>query len=385
MFHVTLARNRLGLVAAAFLVGSCGPVAARQSANPPKLPMSGAAQTPIEHILPYQARFGRQRPVIAIVGINAGTELTDYVIPYGILQQAAVGEVITVATGEGVMTMRPALHIQPQASVAEFDRRFPEGADYIVVPAVVKHDDPVLLSWVKQQAAKGGTLVSICDGALVLASSGVLDGHRATAHWATAGYRRKTYPQVHWVDDRRYVADGRIVSSAGISAAVPTSLALVEAIAGRDRAVATAAIVGARDWSAAHDSHQFTPKFGRNLSAFAATEYFNGWFHRPQSIGVTISPGVDEIAVAFTADAYARTGRAKAYAFARNAAPVTTLHGLTLLPDRTDPNAFTRIVTPASDTSAFTLDRVLAEIARLYGRQTAYGVALGFEYPGYHG
>ncbi|MEG3177266.1 DJ-1/PfpI family protein [Sphingomonas sp. RB3P16] len=385
MFHLTLARNRLGLVAAACLVAGCGSVAAGQPSNPPQPNMSAVAQAPIEHILPYQARFGRQRPVIAIVGINAGTELTDYVIPYGILQQAAVGEVITVATGAGMMTMRPALRIQPQASVAEFDRRFPEGADYVVVPAVVRHDDPVLLSWVKQQAAKGGTLVSICDGALVLASSGVLDGHRATAHWATAGYRRKTYPQVRWVDDRRYVADGRIVSSAGISAAVPTSLALVEAIAGRDRAAATAAIIGAPDWSAAHDSHRFAPKFGRNLSAFAATEYFNGWFHHPQSIGVTISPGVDEIAVAFTADAYARTGRAKAYAFAPNPSPVTTLHGLTLLPDRTDPNALTRIVTPSSGTSAFTLDRVLAEIARLYGRQTAYGVALGFEYPGYHG
>lgn len=182
----------------------------------------------------------------------------------------------------------------------------PEGLDYIVVPAVVRHDDPVLLSWVKQQAAKGGTLVSICDGALVLASS---------AHWATAGYRRKTYPQVHWVADRCYVAHGRIVSSAGISAAVPTSLVLVEAIAGRDRAAATDAIVGAPDWSATHDSHRFAPKFGRNLSAFAATDDFNGWFHHPQSIGVAVAPGVDEIAVAFSADAYARTGRAKLYAF----------------------------------------------------------------------
>ncbi len=144
-------------------------------------------------------------------------------------------------------------------------------------------------------------------------------------------------------------------------------------------------MIGAPDWNAAHDSHRFSPKFGRNLAAFAATEYFNGWFHHPQSIGVTLSPGVDEIAVAFTADAYARTGRAKAYAFTRNPAPVTTLHGLILLPGRTDPNALTRIVTPESKTSAFTLDRVLAEIARRYGRRTAYGVALGFEYPDYHG
>ena len=140
------------------------------------------APTASEPIAPYRARFGRQRPIIAIVGVNSGTELTDYVIPYGILRQADLGEVIAVATKPGVMTMRPALHIQPQATIAAFDARFPDGADYVVVPAVVERNDPTLLTWIKQQAAKGGTLVSICDGALVLAQSGVLDGHRATAH-----------------------------------------------------------------------------------------------------------------------------------------------------------------------------------------------------------
>lgn len=340
---------------------------------------------PIEHIETYHARFGRQRPVIAIVGVNSGTELTDYVIPYSVLKRAAIGEVIAVATGAGKMTMRPALQIRPQASIADFDTRFPDGADYIVVPAVVHRDDPVLLSWIKQQAAKGGTLVSICDGALVLASSGVLDGHRATAHWATAGYRRKTYPKVHWVGDRRYVADGRIVSSAGISAAIPTSLALVEAIAGRDRAAAVAIEIGAPDWSPAHDSDRFTPKFGRNLSAFAATLYFNGWFHPSQSIGVVVTPGVDEIAVALTADAYSRTGRAHAYALSSSPAPVTTLHGLSLLPDRTGLRSVTRVVPIGPGKPALTLDHVLGEIARLYGKQTAYGVALDFEYPNFHG
>lgn len=377
-------RTGVAFLASVGLV-ACGSVAVgAPSAISPRQADSDAAPSPLEHIDPYHARFGRMRPVIAIVGVNSGTELTDYVIPYGILQQAAVGEVVTVATGPGAMTMRPALRIQPQATIAAFDARFPNGADYVIVPAVVQRDDPALLGWIRQQAAKGGTLVSICDGALVLAGSGVLDGRRATAHWATAGYRRKTYPQVAWTGDRRYVADGKIVSSAGISAAIPTSLALVEAIAGHARAAAVAAEVGAPDWSSLHDSHQFTPKLGRNLSAFAKTQYLNGWFHRPESIGITVRGGIDEIALALTADAYTRTGRARAYTLASNPTPVTTLHGLTLLPDRTDSRSFTRSVAVASDKPALTLDRVLAEIARLYGRQTAYGVALDFEYPNFH-
>lgn len=376
---------RFALAAAVGLIMGCGSGATGlSSAASPQQSANHMAPSPLERVEPYHARFGRIRPVIAIVGVNSGTELTDYVIPYGILQQAAVAEVVAIATRPGPMTMRPALRVQPQDTIAGFDTRFPEGADYVIVPAVVQRDDPALLGWIRQQAAKGGTLVSICDGALVLANSGVLDGHRATAHWATAGYRRKTYPRVAWTDDRRYVADGKIVSSAGISAAIPTSLALVEAIAGHARAVTVAAEVGAPDWGSAHDSHQFTPTLGRNLSAFATTQYLNGWFHRPQSIGVTVGTGVDEVALALTADAYARTGRAQAYALATSATPVATLHGLTLLPDRTDGRSLSHTVTLASDKPALTLDRVLVEITRLYGRQTAYGVALDFEYPNFH-
>ena len=336
----------------------------------------------VERIAPYHARFGRARPVVAIVGLNGGTELTDYVIPYGILSAANVGEIVPIATEAGPMTMRPALRLQPQGSIADFDARYPEGADYVVVPAVTRHTDPALVGWIRGQAAKGGTLVSICDGALVLAASGVLDGHRATAHWATSAYRRKHYPAVRWEDNRRYVADGAIVSSAGISAAVPVSLALVEAIAGPARAAETAANLGVTTWGAEHDSARFHPRLGRNLTAFATTLYLNPWFHTSQSLGIPVANGVDDVALAFTADAYSRTGRAKAYAV--GAGPVQTLHGLALLPDRENAAALARLVPVPAVKPGLAMDTVLGDIARRYGRQTAYGVALDFEYPGFH-
>lgn len=370
---------------ASILVG-CGSIGAgRSSATSPVQQEDAVAGSAAEQINTYHSRFGREQPVIAVVGVNSGTELTDYVIPYGVLRRAGVGEVLAVATRPGPMTMRPALRIQPQATIAEFDARFPDGADYVVVPAVVDRTDPALLQWIKAQAAKGSTLVSICDGALVLAGSGVLDGHRATAHWATEGYRRKAYPQVRWVNDRRYVADGKIVSSAGISAAIPTSLALVEAIAGRKRAAAVAADMGVREWSPIHDSQRFHPKLGRNLSAFATTQYLNGWFHHPQSVGIPVEDHVDEVSLALTADAYTRSGRTHAYAVSTSQAPVQSLHGLTLLPERSGTQALQRTVSVPAGKPAMALDRALSDIARLYGRQTAFGVALDFEYPGYNG
>src|SRR4051812_27633074 len=74
-----------------------------------------------ERIEPYRARFGRARPVIAVIGENDGTELTDFVVPYGILAQSGAAEVVSVGIHPGVLTMRPALHIQPQATAAQFN------------------------------------------------------------------------------------------------------------------------------------------------------------------------------------------------------------------------------------------------------------------------
>lgn len=335
-------------------------------------------------IAPYHARFGRTQPLIAIIGENSGTELTDYVIPYGVLRQSGVARVMTVATQPGPITMRPALRIQPQATIAEFDADFPEGADYVIVPAVVRRNDPALLAWIAAQGAKGGTIVSICDGALVVANTGLLKGRRATAHWATQALRAKAYPDVHWEKNVRYVADGRIVSSAGISASMPVSIALVEAIAGHEHAAALAHELGVSDWSTAHNSDVFQPRFGVNLMAFVHTTYSNAHLHAMQRIGVPVAAGVDEIALALTADAYSRTGRSHAYALSASAAPLQTRRGLTLLPDRVvgGANPVDRVL-PAFDAtpSARMLDQALAGIAQRYGRSTAYGVALDFEYP----
>jgi putative intracellular protease/amidase len=359
------------------------------AAEPPAVPAfsSMAGHAAMEHIAPWRSRFGRSRPVIAIIGNNSGTELVDFVIPYGVLMASGAADVITVATHAGPLTMRPALTLQAQTTARDFNARYPDGADYVIVPAMVDRNDPVLLDWIAAQSRRGATTVSICDGALVVANAGVSDGHVATAHWATESLRMQQYPGTHWVKDTRYVADGRVVSSAGISAAMPTSLALVEAIAGHARAVTVAAELGVADWSTQHDSDAFQPRLGVNIGGFAATNVTNHWFHSMQHIGVPVTTGVDEIALAITADAYSRTGRSHAHALAASKDPVTTRHGLVLLPDRVigdkaPLDAVLPALRPAPSAQAF--DTVLASIANRYGRNTAYGVALDFEYPGFH-
>lgn len=344
------------------------------------LPLHATAHATDEHFRPYVPQHGRARPVVAVVGQNAGTELTDFVIPYAVLQRSGAVDAFAVATLPGSMTMRPALRLQPELDIKAFDKRFPKGADYVVVPAVVKRDDADLLGWLRAQYAKGATLVSICDGALVVANSGLLKGHRATAHWATEGLRRKSYPDTTWVPNTRYVVDGRLVSSAGISAAIPTSLALLESIAGRERAAQVGAQFGVTTWTAAHDSDVFHPHPG-NLGALLRINVTNRWFHRVTRLGMALRPGIDDVTLALTADAYSRTGRSMVYGVSP-LPQVRSASGLMWLPDDSQLASTQEPIEPITATrDAPVFDAVLASLDRRYGRSTARGVAIDFEYP----
>ncbi len=88
------------------------------------------------------------------------------------------------------------LAIEPDETIAAFDaQRLPDGADYIVVPAMDPGTDPVLIAdWLLAQRNKGATIVSICNGSRILANAGLLDGRRATGHWSAVAELQKNQP-----------------------------------------------------------------------------------------------------------------------------------------------------------------------------------------------
>ena len=366
------------LLASATLTGS----ATGDALSSPAAPTQSAGDTTAESIAPYRPRFGRSRPVVAVIGQNKYTELTDYVIPYAVLARAGVAEVLALATQPGPIQMFPALAIEPQATAAEFDARFPDGADYVIVPAVHDSADPVLLSWIKAQAGKGATVVGVCDGVLVLANTGLLQGHRATGFWFSLTGLQDKHPGTQWIRDRRYVADGALITTTGVTASIPASLALVEAIGGRERARAMADELGASDWSAAHDSTNFKLE-ARHVFA-AAGNLLAFWRH--EDVGLAVRTGTDEITLALLADAYSRTYRSHALAVAASNLPILTRGGLRLLPDRTSGAADApRRMLPSPDAMPAVpgLDAALAGMADSYGHGTAAFVALQMEYPRY--
>lgn len=141
----------------------------------------------------------RQRPVIAIIGINDATEVTDYLLPFGVLRRADVADVVTVSAHPGPVALYPALTVEADTTVAAFDVRYPEGADYIVVPAMSRDDDPAVLGWIRSQAASGATIIGVCAGAKVVGAAGLLAGAPATTHWYYLSELRKEVTHGHRV------------------------------------------------------------------------------------------------------------------------------------------------------------------------------------------
>jgi transcriptional regulator GlxA family with amidase domain len=95
-----------------------------------------------------------------------------------------------------------------------------------------------MLAFVRAAAKRARRIATVCSGAFVLAAAGLLDGRRATTHWARAAELARAYPQIEIEPDRIFIRDGAIWTSAGITAGIDLALALVaedygEAIAKR--------------------------------------------------------------------------------------------------------------------------------------------------------
>jgi putative intracellular protease/amidase len=321
----------------------------------------------------------RRRPLIAIIGINDATETTDYLMPYGILKRADVADVVTLATRPGHVTLFPALKVEPQATIAEFDARHPDGADYVIVPAMSRDDDPEALQWIRNQSGKGAIIIGVCVGAKVVGDAGLLHGKRATTHWYSIRELRGKHPTMRYVRDRRFVVDGGVATTTGISASMPISLTLIEAIAGRDKARAVGRDIGLADWDARHasDAFGFTRPFA--LTAIGNTAAF--WAR--ERLGIELKDGVDEVSLALAADAWSRTYRSQAVTFAATADSRQTRGGLRIYPEQVAANwpAERLLALVGERKPAEALDETLRAITARYGTPTTDFVAMQLEYP----
>jgi len=130
------------------------------------------------------------------------------------------------------------------ASVAT-ERFHAAALDTLIVGRGRAQSTPGLIEFVRQALGRYRRVASICTGAFILAEAGVLDGRRATTHWDSARDLQARFPNVKVEEDRIFIIDGPVWTSAGMTAGIDLALAMVEQDLGAEvaRAVARQLVV----------------------------------------------------------------------------------------------------------------------------------------------
>lgn len=181
--------------------------------------------------------------------IFADVEVLDFCGPFEVFSVAnAIGEaddafhlydVHVIAETDAVVPCRNGLLVKPHAT---FDDH-PE-LDLVVVPGgrgtLRERTNDRTLAWLRTQSTSASTMTSVCTGAFLLAAIGLLDDKAATTHWASIGWLRDHHPAIDVRDDVRFVDEGAVVTSAGVSAGIDMALHMVDRMHGRAVAAQTA-------------------------------------------------------------------------------------------------------------------------------------------------
>jgi len=145
-------------------------------------------------------------------------------------------EIITVAEKAG-----PVRSFQGPQTLAEFDYQNCPPLDLLLLPGgmgtVRELDNPAILSFLKERAPTAKVTMSVCSGSWILAKAGLLDGRRATSNKVYFKMATQQSDQVQWVAEARWVEDGPIFTSSGVSAGIDMSLAVIASLYGEDKAM----------------------------------------------------------------------------------------------------------------------------------------------------
>src|SRR6266536_1991848 len=166
-----------------------------------------------------------------------GCVLLDVAIPVHVFGYHGDGRYRLTLAGHRRGPVRTSTGVVVQATAG---LRALASADTVVVPGydeVARPPPPPVLASLRAAAARGARLLSICTGAFALAYAGLLDGRRATTHWALAAQLAERFPAVTVDPNVLYVDDGAILTSAGVAAGLDLCLHVVR----RDHGAAVAA------------------------------------------------------------------------------------------------------------------------------------------------
>jgi len=148
-------------------------------------------------------------------------------------------EVCTASEDGERITARGGLSVNPAYSFENCPR-----PDILLMPGGMgtrrEMNNPGMLDWLRRNAKGAELVLSVCSGALVLAGAGLLDGLSATTHHCALDELRAITPEIAVDGEKRFIDNGRVIVSAGISAGIDMSLHVVARLLGKEQALETA-------------------------------------------------------------------------------------------------------------------------------------------------
>ncbi|MGZ3443663.1 MAG: DJ-1/PfpI family protein, partial [Polyangia bacterium] len=167
--------------------------------------------------LPAAARAAEPRNVAILV--HQGVELLDFAGPGEVFSAAGNGafNVFTVGPTLEPIVSQGFVKITPDYSIDNSPK-----TDIVVIPGghtATLYENPKMMAWIKERARTNELTMSVCNGAITLARTGLLDGLKATTHWSAVPGLQK-FPRVTVVPGERFIDTGRILSTQGVSAGI---------------------------------------------------------------------------------------------------------------------------------------------------------------------
>jgi putative intracellular protease/amidase len=205
--------------AARYVCPPCGsPCDTASFDKPGTCPACGMALVDASAIVPEPPRTK-----VAILVFD-GVEIIDYTGPWEVFGAAGY-DVYTVAEKKAPVTTAMGMTVVPSYTFADM----PE-PDILLVPGGgvrrTQNSEPAL-DWIRRTSAKTDLTMSVCNGAFLLASAGLLDGLSATTTCHNIEPMKAAFPKVHVVNDHRFVDNGKIITTGGLSAGIDGALHVV--------------------------------------------------------------------------------------------------------------------------------------------------------------
>ncbi len=174
-------------------------------------------------------------------------------------------EIRLISESGGVVASR-----QGPKSICDDSFQSAPAIDVLLVPGGIgtrgEVNNPVLLNWIKERSQQAELVASVCTGSALLAKAGVLDGLRATSNKLAFAWAASQSEKVQWQQQARWIEDGKVFSSSGVSAGIDMALAVIAKLVSQ-QAAEDAANFAEYTWQRDADCDLFASVVGVSESA----------------------------------------------------------------------------------------------------------------------